>query len=130
MSGVATHGRRGQDGFTLIEVMAALVVFLVGVVGVLGLLMSGTRLHQDSQNLVMTNDVAEEVLLLAQRELLLDNRVVAAEVGEMAAGFDGRPREPEVEHVGDCRKRGSVATHQAHDGGVAGGVEAHRTHFL
>jgi prepilin-type N-terminal cleavage/methylation domain-containing protein len=69
MSGGATRRRRTQGGFTLIEVMAAIVVFLVGVVGVLGLLTSGTRLHQESQNLVVTNDVADEVLMLAQREL-------------------------------------------------------------
>jgi prepilin-type N-terminal cleavage/methylation domain-containing protein len=69
MNGVATTVRRGQGGFTLIEVMAAIVIFLVGVVGVLGLLSAGTRLHQESQNLVVTNDVAEEVLLLAQREV-------------------------------------------------------------
>lgn len=61
--------RATQRGFTLLEVMAAIAVFLVGVVGVLGLLTSGTRLHQESQNLVVTSDVAEEVLLLAQRDL-------------------------------------------------------------
>lgn len=61
--------RATQRGFTLLEVMAAIAVFLVGVVGVLGLLTSGTRLHQESQNLVVTSDVAEEVLLLAQRDV-------------------------------------------------------------
>ena len=66
-----TNGRlrARQRGFTLLEVMAAMAVFLVGVVGVLGLLTSGTRLHQDSQNLVVTSDVAEEVLMLAQRDV-------------------------------------------------------------
>jgi prepilin-type N-terminal cleavage/methylation domain-containing protein len=76
MSGGATRRRRTQGGFTLIEVMAAIVVFLVGVVGVLGLLTTGTRLHQESQNLVATNDVADEVLLIAQREVA--ERVAAA----------------------------------------------------
>jgi prepilin-type N-terminal cleavage/methylation domain-containing protein len=61
--------RATQRGFTLLEVMAAIAVFLVGVVGVIGLLTSGTRLHQESQNLVVTSDVAEEVLLLAQRDV-------------------------------------------------------------
>jgi prepilin-type N-terminal cleavage/methylation domain-containing protein len=61
------HAR--QRGFTLLEVMAAIAVFLIGVVGVIGLLTSGTRLHQESQNLVITNDVAEEVLLLSQRAI-------------------------------------------------------------
>jgi prepilin-type N-terminal cleavage/methylation domain-containing protein len=69
MSPVRDVRRATQRGFTLLEVMAAIAVFLVGVVGVLGLLTSGTRLHQESQNLVITSDVAEEVLLLAQRDV-------------------------------------------------------------
>lgn len=69
MRRAATHSRNRQRGFTLIEVMAAIFVFMIGVVGVLGLLAAGARLHQESQQLVVTNDVAEEVLLLSQREL-------------------------------------------------------------
>jgi Prokaryotic N-terminal methylation motif len=69
MKRIATHRRSSERGFTLIEVMAAIFVFMIGVVGVLGLLAAGARLHQESQQLVVTNDVAEEVLLLSQREL-------------------------------------------------------------
>lgn len=63
--------RRSRDaaGFTLLEVMAALSVFLIGVTSVLALLSTGTRLHQDSQATALAADAAEEVLLLAQREL-------------------------------------------------------------
>jgi len=60
-------GRAG--GFTLIEVLAAITVFLVGVVGVMGLLTAGTRLHQESQNQLVQNDVADEVLWMARRDL-------------------------------------------------------------
>lgn len=76
MNGGATRRRGGEGGFTLIEVMAAIFIFLIGVVGVLGLLAAGTRLHQESQRLIVSNDVAEEVLLLAQREL--SERTLAA----------------------------------------------------
>lgn len=61
------NDRRG--GFTLLEVMAAMTVFLVGVIAVIGLLTSGTRLHQESQTLVFMNDVVDEVLLLSRREI-------------------------------------------------------------
>ena len=60
---------RGRAGITLLEVMAALSVFLIGVVSILALLSAGTRLHQESQNLGVTADTAEEVLLLSAREL-------------------------------------------------------------
>lgn len=58
-------------GFTLLEVLAALTVFLIGVVGVLALLTSGTRLHQSSQNLTAVGDVVEAALLRAERDLEL-----------------------------------------------------------
>ncbi len=58
-----------RDGFTLLEVMAALSVFLIGIVSVLALLSTGTRMHQDSQSVALTADAAEEVLLLATREV-------------------------------------------------------------
>jgi prepilin-type N-terminal cleavage/methylation domain-containing protein len=61
--------RRSRAGFTLLEVMAALSVFLIGIVSVLALLSAGTRLHQESQNMGITADTAEEVLLLSAREL-------------------------------------------------------------
>jgi len=60
---------RGRAGFTLLEVMAALSVFLIGVCSILALLSAGTQLHQESQNLGITADTADEVLLLAAREL-------------------------------------------------------------
>lgn len=72
---------RSTRGFTLLEVMAALSVFLIGIVSVLALLSAGTRLHQESQNLGITSDTAEEVLLLSAREL--------AERAPYASGSDG-----------------------------------------
>ena len=63
--------RRNQAGFTLLEVLAALSVFLIGVVGVLSLLTSATRLHQQSQNTLQVADVLGEVELLIQREVAM-----------------------------------------------------------
>ena len=60
---------RAERGFTLLEVMAALAIFLIGIMSVLALLSAGTRMHSDSQRLGVTNDAADEVLLLAEREV-------------------------------------------------------------
>jgi len=60
---------RRAAGFTLLEVMAAMSIFLVGVVSVLALLTTGTRLHQDSRSSALAADAAEELLLLAEREV-------------------------------------------------------------
>ena len=60
---------RRDAGFTMMEVLAALTVFLIGVAGVLSLLTSGTHLHQSSQNTSGLADTVEEVLWLAEREL-------------------------------------------------------------
>jgi prepilin-type N-terminal cleavage/methylation domain-containing protein len=71
---------RRQRGFTLLEVMAAMSIFLVGIVSVLALLSTGTRLHQDSLSSSLAADAAEEILLLAERE-----------VAQADAGQDGVP---------------------------------------
>lgn len=76
----ATAAARRASGFTLLEVMAAMSIFLVGVVSVLALLTTGTRLHQDSQSTALAADAAEEILLLAERE-----------VARADAGADGVP---------------------------------------
>jgi prepilin-type N-terminal cleavage/methylation domain-containing protein len=62
--------RPGRDnrGFTLLEVMAALSVFLIGITSVLALLSAGTTLHAESQSLGVTSDAAEAILLLGERE--------------------------------------------------------------
>lgn len=65
----ARPGARRAAGFTLLEVMAALSVFLIGIVSVLALLTTGTRLHQESLGMSLSADAAEEILLLAEREL-------------------------------------------------------------
>ncbi len=60
---------RREDGFTLMEVLAALTVFLVGIVGVVSLFTSGTILHQSSQKLAVTTDIIEQLFLQIENEL-------------------------------------------------------------
>lgn len=61
--------RRSQAGFTLLEVMAALSIFLIGIVSVLALLTTGTRLHQESQSTALAADATAEIVLLVGREI-------------------------------------------------------------
>jgi len=61
--------RRRQQGFTLLEVMAALSIFLIGVVGVISLFTSGTKLHQDAENRSRVLDLQGALLLRVEREL-------------------------------------------------------------
>ena len=61
--------RRPEAGLTLLEVLAALAIFLIGILAVLSLLTAGTRMHQDSQLLCRASEVANQVLLIAEREL-------------------------------------------------------------
>lgn len=63
------RGRRG--GFTMLEVLAALTVFLIGVMGVLSLLGSGTRLHQASQNQIEMAAAFEAAQWQAQAALAM-----------------------------------------------------------
>src|SRR5205807_1216013 len=61
--------------------------------------------------------------LFGKGELLADYRVVSSQVGEMAAGFEGRFSEAEVEEVGNCRECRVVAAHQLGGGWFVGGFE-------
>jgi len=71
MSDSMVRRRRREGGLTLLEVLAALGVFLVGILGILSLLTAGTRMHQQSQNMVAVADVVDEVEMLVEREMSL-----------------------------------------------------------
>lgn len=85
--------RRRDAGFTLLEVMAALSIFLVGIVSVLALLSTGTRLHQDSRAMAIAADAAEEILLRATSELSELASAEGAALPELATAqpVPGRP---------------------------------------
>ena len=101
---------RHTAGFTLLEVMAAITVFLVGIVSILALLTAGTRLHQESQQEGVTADTAEEVLLLSEREVSERAEALRAGApGGVPAGTlpDPAPWRPVPGHV-DLNFRWSV----------------------
>jgi prepilin-type N-terminal cleavage/methylation domain-containing protein len=68
MTARAANARR-QGGFTLIEVMAALVIFLSGVVGVIALFASGLALHRDATRKAHVALVADEVRGIVEARL-------------------------------------------------------------
>ena len=53
--------RHRQDGFTLLEVMAALVILLAGVVGILGLFASGLAMHRNATQNATVAQASEDV---------------------------------------------------------------------
>ncbi len=58
-----------RPGFTLMEVLVALTVFLVGICSVLALFTAGTTLHQGSQMTSAATDLVDAALLTVEREL-------------------------------------------------------------
>ena len=79
------HQRENEAGFTLLEVMAALSVFLIGIVGVLSLFTSGTRLHLQSERMSGALEVVERTILLVEEEL-------PALQGDLEAGIEVQER--------------------------------------
>lgn len=57
------HARadRRRSGFTLLEVMAAMVIFLVGIVGVLALFASGLAIHRTATQRAVVAAASEDV---------------------------------------------------------------------
>jgi hypothetical protein len=68
--------------------------------------------------------------LAGEGEFLADDGVVSAEIGKMAAGFDGSFRQTEVQTIRDGGEGRVVAAHKFGDGFFAAGVEGNGTDFL
>jgi hypothetical protein len=63
-------GRRSpSSGFTLLEVVSAVFVFLMGVVGVISLFAAGTVLHKGAQDKTLSALVIEEVIAQIDAQL-------------------------------------------------------------
>lgn len=57
-------------GFTLLEVMASMVVFLIGVVGILALFATGLAVHRDASQRTMVSIASDEVRSLVMEQLI------------------------------------------------------------
>ena len=67
-----THGRTPaprQQGFTLIEILVAMLVFLTGVAGIYALLSTGLSMQQDGLEMSRAGRHVEEVVQLLQAQL-------------------------------------------------------------
>lgn len=81
--------RPADGGFTLLEVMAALVVFLAGVVGVLGLFGAGLALHREATIRQETASAASDAREAAYRHVL-DHLAEGGDLDEVPA-VEGQP---------------------------------------
>src|ERR1039458_3523203 len=66
----------------------------------------------------------------SEREFLADDGVVSAEIGKVAARFDGGFGQPEVQTVGDGGERSVMAAHKLGGGPFTAGVERDGADFL
>jgi len=62
-------GARRQRGFTLIEVLVALFVFLAAVTGILALMTTALELHRDGLQVARATRELEDVIAQVQREV-------------------------------------------------------------
>ena len=66
---VRVASRQEQVGFTLIEILVAMLVFLTGVAGIYALLSTGLAMQQDSLQMSRAGRHMEEVVQLLQRQV-------------------------------------------------------------
>src|ERR1035438_2049541 len=68
--------------------------------------------------------------LAGQRELLPDDRIVASEIGEVTARFDGSFRQSKVQAIGHRGERTVVPAHQPGSSFLSAGIQRDRADFL
>lgn len=73
-----TGPARGAAGFTLIEILVALFIFLAGVSGILALMTTGLALHRDGLQLGRAARELDDVAALLARELAAGRHVDGA----------------------------------------------------
>lgn len=59
MTGIRTRKKAGDGGFTMVEVMAALLIFGVGLLGIMALHIVARKGNSDSQNVTVATAIAE-----------------------------------------------------------------------
>jgi len=62
-------GARGQRGFTLIEILVALFIFLTGVTGILALMTTALALHRDGLHVARATRQLDDVIARLQRQV-------------------------------------------------------------
>jgi prepilin-type N-terminal cleavage/methylation domain-containing protein len=69
MKKTRTVRRRGTRGFTLIEILVALFIFLTGVTGILALMTTALALHRDGLQIARATRQLDDVIARVQREI-------------------------------------------------------------
>ena len=93
----------GKDGFTLVEVMVSLVIFLIASMGLLPLLLTSIQVNHDNSRNAQARRLAGEVMAELQ---VIDyaGLLLAAEVPLLVGDIEVQPRvERDVPHPGQSR---------------------------
>ena len=93
----------GKDGFTLVEVMVSLVIFLIASMGLLSLLLTSIQVNHDNSRNAQARRLAGEVMAEFQ---VIDyaGLLLAAEVPLLVGDIEVQPLvERDVPHPGQSR---------------------------
>ena len=93
--------RQDQVGFTLIEILVAMLVFLTGVAGIYALLSTGLSMQQDSLRMSRAGRHMEEVVQLLQRQVSDGTLDADVPLGKLSDGTCYRVSLLGSESVGD-----------------------------
>jgi len=69
-----TGSRAAEGGFTLMEVMVSLIVFLIGVLGIMALLIAARKGNNDSHSLTAATTIGEDWMETLRAESLMWNQ--------------------------------------------------------
>ena len=121
------HRRNNDRGFTLLEPMMAVLVMLVGAVGVLGLHRIGVTVNGDARRMTRATAIAQDLLSQIETWDYTDVRLVNANasndatIGDPAFAFEGAS--PPADHGEADLTAGGAAFHGIPAAGLAGGYE-------
>ena len=86
---------RGQSGFTLVEMLVAMVIFVVGVLAVAMLILYGIRLQAFSREVTRANSFAKAKI--EELRVTTPQPVIGGDLNNNVAGyFDTRPLPPDT----------------------------------
>ena len=102
----------GKEGFTLVEVMVSLVIFMITSMGLLPLLLTSIQVNHDNSRNAQARRLAGEVMAELQ---VIDyaGLLLAAEVPLLVGDIEVQPLvERDVPHTGQSRITVSAVWHQ------------------